>query len=213
MAPVTNMSCAPTLFQSFTIHHICYIQLLPSQLAVFDMLFMAFLRSHFQIAFFSSHCSINSTLNRCSFVSQAIQICFHLRWDSLPSFWYLILNDFSWIKMDQENFYLIHLFRSAEYVMLGVRVASKKNYGRPLFHVLTFCLFQESNKWLINSWRCHNQSAFAYYSRALQRQMWGCNSHFWRLAFSPTRPSRIVGQGYSQAGTFWCVRPAARWRI
>ena len=66
-------------------------QLFPSLLAAFDMLFMAFLRSHFQIAFFSSHCSINSTLNRCSFVSQAIQICFHLRWDSLPSFWYLIL--------------------------------------------------------------------------------------------------------------------------
>ena len=101
---VSYNTCSPTLFQSFTILHICYIQLLPSQLAVFDMLFMAFLRSHFQIAFFSSHCTINSTLNRCSFVSQAIQICFHLRWDSLPSFWYLILNDFSWIKMDQENF-------------------------------------------------------------------------------------------------------------
>ena len=73
-------------FRSFTILHICYIQLLPSQLAVFDMLFMAFLPSHFQIAFFSSHSSINSTLKWCSFVSQAIQICFHLRWDSLPSF-------------------------------------------------------------------------------------------------------------------------------
>ena len=88
---VSFLTYSLKLFQSFTILHICYIQLLPSQLAVFDMLFMAFLRSHFQIAFFSSYCSINSTLNRCSFVSQAIQICFHLRWDSLPSFWYLIL--------------------------------------------------------------------------------------------------------------------------
>ena len=98
---VSFLSYFLKLFQSFTILHICYIQLLPPQLAVFDMLFMAFLRSHFQIAFFSSHCSINST-----FVSQAIQICFHLRWDSLPSFWYLILNDFSWIKMDQENWFI-----------------------------------------------------------------------------------------------------------
>ena len=141
------------------------------------MLFMAFLRSHFQIAFFSSHCTINSTLNRCSFVSQAIQICFHLRWDSLPSFWYLILNDFSWIKMGQENFLSDSSFPLCwRCDVRGWELRLKK--WPALFHVLTFCVFQESNKWLINSWRCHDQSAFAYYSRALQRQMWGCNSHF-----------------------------------